>query len=114
MDAIDLNEERRTEERRAEKQERADAQAGIVLCPTCGRRVAADDLRHCDGTNAQGVDCRRKGCRYCIETDSAGNLYCCPACGLDIYRELIEFEEKSHTKLMDWYRERIKTLEAQL
>ncbi len=114
MDAIDLNEERRTEERQAEKQERADAKAGIVVCPDCGRRVPSDDLRRCDATNAEGKDCLRQGCRHCIAADSAGNLYCSPTCGIDIYRELIEFEEKSHQRLVAWYRERIKTLEAQL
>jgi hypothetical protein len=116
MDAIDLNEERRTEERQAELRAKAVTQAGLVLCPSCGRPIEKDDLRRCDATSAEGNDCRRQGCRrqgcrHCMTADSAGNLYCCPACGLDVYRELIAFEERSHQKLLAWYRERIAVLE---
>jgi|GEM_PF-6479750 hypothetical protein len=111
MDAIDLNAERRDEERQADLRDRADAAAGLVPCPNCGRRVPEDDRRACDATNAAGQDCRRQGCRHCIAADSAGNLYCSPGCGIDIYREMIEFEERSHKKLLAWYRERITALE---
>lgn len=113
MDRVDLDAERRDQERQADRRTRADAEAGIVRCPNCDRRVHTDDLRQCDGTNAQGRDCRRRGCRHCIAADSAGNLYCSPACGIDIYRESMEFEERSHKKLMAWYRERIAALEKQ-
>lgn len=113
MDGIDLEAERRDQERQAARQEQADAEAGIVRCPACDRRVYTDDLRRCDGTNAAGQDCRRQGCRHCIAADSAGNLYCSPACGIGIYRELMESEQQSHEKLMAWYRERIAALERQ-
>ncbi|MFH0981858.1 MAG: hypothetical protein V2A79_09995 [Planctomycetota bacterium] len=99
-------EERRMEEREADRKADAERALGLFACSRCGARVSESERLTCDY-------CRKPGCVRCQAFDADGGHYCEKDCQIACYRELIGQAKKYAADAEQLYMERIKALEGE-